>query len=307
MHIAILDTDVPVPTVYAKDGLYSTRFRTLLRAAASRLKQSHTIPNDTTVHTSAYDTSHGVYPPDETLRTSKSTSPNDTDNNTVIDAILITGSVKGVYDTESWIKQLGTYIRHVFDSFPLVKIFGSCFGHQAIANVLLSDSVRVEKCPLGRETGIVPIALDERFCQLVPHFVADREGDDSGNERRRKRELRLQLVHGDWVVPREYPASGTGTGTGMGTLPEPWVNLGSSDICPIQGLYYPGRVFSLQGHFEFDSFINRETVRTFGSWLGWDSSVVEGFVEQIDISTREGGDDDDSNVAAEAVLLFFLS
>lgn len=130
-------------------------------------------------------------------------------------------------------------------------------------------------------------------------------GDDSGNERRRTRELRLQLVHGDWVVPREYPASGTGAG-----LPEPWVNLGSSDICPIQGLYYPGRVFTLQGHFEFDSFINRETVRAVGNRLGWDSSDVEGFVEQIDVSAREGGDDDDdddSHVAAEAVLLFFLS
>lgn len=48
MHVAVLDTDVPVPQVYAKHGLYSTRFRTLLQAAAARLKQTGMIP-DTTI------------------------------------------------------------------------------------------------------------------------------------------------------------------------------------------------------------------------------------------------------------------
>lgn len=307
MHIAIFDTDVPVPAVYTKHGLYSTRFRTLLQAAATRLKQSGTVPNDTTIHTSAYDTSHGVYPLDENLRSS-STSSSANDNN-IIDGILITGSANAAYDNEPWIKLLETYIQHVFDNFPRVKIFGSCFGHQAVADVLLSDSVRVEKCPLGRETGIVPITLDERFCHSMPHFVAHRENDHSGNNRRTNRQLRLQLVHGDWVVPREYSPSDSGTGTGTGTeLPGPWVNLGSTDICPIQGLYYPGRVFSLQGHFEFDTFINRESVREFGRRLGWDTALVEKHVEQINLSAREGADDDDdSNVAAEAVVLFFLS
>lgn len=35
MHIAVLDTDVPVPAVYSTRGLYSIQFRTLLQAAAT--------------------------------------------------------------------------------------------------------------------------------------------------------------------------------------------------------------------------------------------------------------------------------
>lgn len=295
MHVAVLDTDVPVPQVYAKHGLYGTRFRTLLQAAAARLKQTGMIPDTTIVHTTAYDACHGVYPAEQNLRT----SPNGGDVNT-IDAILITGSVKAIYDGEPWMDVLQQYIQHVFDRYPLVKIFGSCFGHQAIADVLLRGSVRVEKCPMGHEAGIVPIALDERFCQAVPHVVAPRQNDESGNKRRKNRLLRLQLVHGDWVVPKEYPAGGA--------LPPPWLNLGSTEMCPVHGLYYPGRVLTLQGHFEFDSSVNSQTVRDFGARLGWESSVLDSWLQQINISAREGrDDDDDSQAAAEVVLLFFLS
>lgn len=296
MHIAVFDTDNPVPKVFAKHGLYSTRFRKLLQAAAGRLKQSGTIPSDTIVTTSAYDTCHGVFPLEENLRTSASTG----DINT-IDAILISGSAKAIYDGEPWMTELHHYIQHVFDKYPLVKIFGSCFGHQAIASALLGDSVRVEKCPLGVEAGIVPITLDEQFCQSVPHILAPREGDESGNERRKNRLLRLQLVHGDWVVPKSYPESTA--------LPEPWVNLGSTEICPVHGLYFPKRVLSFQGHFEFSSEVNRESVKEFGIRLGWESSLLDTRLRQINVSAREGqddNDDDDSLVAAEVVLMFFL-
>lgn len=308
MHIAILDTDIPVPTVYATYGLYSTRFRSLLRAAAARLHhQSQDFPKDTDIHTTAYDTVHGVYPPEQNLRTTAQIRGGDDIN--VIDAVLITGSVSSVYDKprEPWIGQLEAYIRRLFASFPQVKIFGSCFGHQIIAEALLAQpetGIRVAKCPAGYEVGIAPITLDKRFCEAVPHFVRDREADANGNERRKRREMRLQFVHGDWVT-----TSGCDKGSQETTdLPEPWLNLGSTAKCPIQGLYYPGRVLTFQGHFEFDSFINRESVTEFGKRLGWDPAAVEGLVAHVDISTQDEGqdDDDDSKLAAEAVVLFFM-
>jgi GMP synthase (glutamine-hydrolysing) len=38
-------------------------------------------------------------------------------------------------------------------------------------------------------------------------------------------------------------------------LPEGAVNLGFSDVCEYQGIYIPGRVFTLQGHPEFNETI----------------------------------------------------
>lgn len=330
MHVAIFDTDLPVPVVYASHGLYSTRFRTLLRAAAARLdKESQT---ETEIHTSSYDVVHGVYPAEENLRTADSDSNgngnghgNGKDINT-IDAIIITGSLSAVYDKheQPWIAQLERYIRRVFDWFPRVRVFGSCFGHQIIAEALLAGTdtdtetagsgrgrswVRVEKCPAGSEVGIEPIALDPRFCAAVPQLVRERKSDPTGDDRRRRAELRVQLVHGDWVTSSSTTStSGPGPGPGP-ALPAPWLNVGSSPKCPVQGLYHPGRVLSLQGHFEFDAFINRETVREFGRRLAWDVRVVEGFVASVDVSAREDedeDDDDDSQAVAEAVVLFFL-
>jgi CRISPR/Cas system CMR-associated protein Cmr3 (group 5 of RAMP superfamily) len=39
------------------------------------------------------------------------------------------------------------------------------------------------------------------------------------------------------------------------SVPKDAVNLGYSPICEVQGLYIPGRVFSVQAHPEFSGFI----------------------------------------------------
>lgn len=44
-------------------------------------------------------------------------------------------------------------------------------------------------------------------------------------------------------------------------VPKGLVNLGSSPVCEIQGLYQPGRIFSLQAHPEFDDFIMPEIMQ----------------------------------------------
>lgn len=38
-------------------------------------------------------------------------------------------------------------------------------------------------------------------------------------------------------------------------VPDGCVNLGSTPICKIQGLYMPGRILTVQGHPEYDEFV----------------------------------------------------
>ena len=102
-------------------------------------------------------------------------------------------------------------------------------------------------------------------------------------------------------------AAATTTDEAAVPLPTPWMNIGSSMLCPIQGLYYPGRVLSYQGHFEFDTFTNRELCGEFGRRNNWTAPVVAAYIQQIERALVPGQEeeDDDSKVAAEVVLLFF--
>jgi GMP synthase - Glutamine amidotransferase domain len=89
-------------------------------------------------------------------------------------------------------------------------------------------------------------------------------------------------------------------------LPEPWLNIGSSIKCPIQGLYKPGHVLTLQGHFEFDAFATAELCHKFANQFNWPADLLASHLENIRRSVVPGkDDDDDSKIAAEAVLLFF--
>lgn len=292
MHIALLDVDAPVPAVYRTRGLYSSQFRHLLKCAADRLHH----PVASSFHTTAFDVVGGNLPPLESLLTISAT-PNNEQNEAPnplarpIDAILITGSGAAAYDSDghAWIAPLQSFIRTVYDNFPHVKLFGSCFGHQIIAQALLSPAVRVERAVPhnGGEMGLFSVNLSQEF---VERFAVLKTLSPPC--------LRLQMVHGDWVIPA----------TGK-TLPEGWMNIGSSERCPVQGLYKPGRVLTYQGHFEFDVFVTRETIIEFGRRLGWDEGVVKGYLETTE-KGREGcaegqEDNDESKVAAEVVLLFF--
>ena len=128
MHIAILDTDVPVPAVYTTRGLYSTQFRTLLQAAANRLNARNDSKID--IQTSAYDAVGGVLPPLNRLRASENNNNNnenkELDDQDIIDGILVTGSANASYekDTKPWIANLEVYLREVYEQFPAVRMLG---------------------------------------------------------------------------------------------------------------------------------------------------------------------------------------
>ena len=146
--------------------------------------------------------------------------------------------------------------------------------------------------------GIQPITLKEEFKKHFPPLA-------------RTEPFRIQLIHGDVVVPK-FESGQTQTQQqqqqqGGIALPSPWMNIGSSSACDIQGLYVPGRILTFQGHFEFDAWLNAELCREFGRRGGWDPSLIEEYVRDIEKSVVPGqeDDDDDSKAAAEAVILFF--
>lgn len=306
IHVAVLDADIPCLSVYKERGLYSSQFRVLLQAAATRLNKSA----DTTlqhgplvVNVTAFDAVGKTLPPLETLRNSPKTpaEPHAGGPLGPIDAILITGSASSAYEDLPWIHELQAFIQSVHADYPHVKIFGSCFGHQIIAQALLSkdetsleSSFHVVHSQAGFEMGIQPITLDPSFTARFPPLARASAMNP----------FRIQLIHGDRVVPT--PEAVAATGETDVSLPAPWCNIGSSAQCAIQGLYNPGRVLTYQGHFEFDTFVNGELSQEFGRRANWPADVVAGYLELINRSLVPGmDDDDDSKAAAEAVLLFF--
>lgn len=73
--------------------------------------------------------------------------------------------------------------------------------------------------------------------------------------------------------------------------------MGQTEKCELQGVWEKGRVLTLQGHAEFDEFVNGETLKVFGK--GWDEGVLEAALRGV-----EGVDD--AVWVAGVMLRFFL-
>ncbi|KAF2127017.1 class I glutamine amidotransferase-like protein [Dothidotthia symphoricarpi CBS 119687] len=260
IRICMLNADIPVPNVFAQRApTYGRIFHGLIRDAALRVA-----PN-VTIQSVDYDVRSGEYPAglDE------------------FDSIAVTGSASSTYDDLEWIRRLDQYLLDVYFNHPRIKMFGSCFGHQLICQSLLREyGARVESDPNGWELGVQEVTLKKRFHDAMNlHWRFDRLKD-------MPEKMRLQFVHHDHVV---IPS--------LNTLPNSWMTLGYTKHCAIQGVYQPGRVLTFQGHFEFDKFVNSETIKFF--FAPWKKEEVERILETVDA-------DDDSLAAAEIVLSFLL-
>ncbi|KAJ8115875.1 hypothetical protein OPT61_g2569 [Boeremia exigua] len=255
LHIAVFNTDLPVPSVSTQlASTYGQIFHTLLTAAASR-----THPH-LKVTSTEYDTRALEYP----------------DSLADVDLILITGSIHSAYENLPWIHRLESYIITTYRDFPRVKWFGSCFGHQIICQALLKGcGVRVDAEARGWEVGVKEMTLDAGF---RAEFA--RRGLEVPEK------MKLQFVHGDSVVVPD-----------LGALPGDWSVMGSTEWCANQGMMEAGRVLTFQGHFEFDRFVNSETIKTF---------FARKAPEWLEDSLRAVDADDDSEFAAEMVLHFAM-
>ncbi|KAH7070345.1 class I glutamine amidotransferase-like protein [Paraphoma chrysanthemicola] len=259
LRICMLNADVPVPAVAAdRAPTYGQIFHQLLSAAARQTSPEIEITSqDFDVMKEVYPVSLANY-----------------------DAIIISGSANSAYDDLPWVHKLNDYVLDVYRNEPRIKIFGSCFGHQLMCQSLLSSrGAKVEPDPKGWEIGVQNITLHDRFRTV---FGKSKEtGFDSIAS-----SIRLQFVHHDHVV---LPTSES--------LPPTWMTVGSTEHCAVQGVYEPGRILTLQGHFEFDKFINMETVMFF--FPKWEPEVLGPHLEAIDA-------EDDAVAAAKIVIRFLL-
>jgi GMP synthase-like glutamine amidotransferase len=130
------------------------------------------------------------------------------------DAYLVTGSIKGVYDDDPWIGQLGAFIRRAFGSGK--KLVGICFGHQIIAHSL---GGRAEKSAKGWGAGRKTFNLQARKPWLTPW-----QGD-----------LALYFLHQDQVTA--LPAGGE--------------RLAGNGFCPNVMYAIGDQVLGIQGHPEY--------------------------------------------------------
>lgn len=262
----MLNADAPVPVVAAERApTYGRIFHNLLSsAAANTFPTRHPSTYPIKITSTDFDVTKNEYPASVAE----------------FDAIIISGSANSAYDELPWIRKLARWTKEVYENEPSVKIFGSCFGHQLVCQALLEDyGVRVEKDPEGWELGVKEITLHHQFCDEFFGIGEDGRSENGGK-------MKLQFVHHDHVVIPDLEA-----------LPRSWVTLGSTQHCAIQGMYEPGRVLTFQGHFEFDRFINGETIKYF--FPNWQPKVLEETLDAIDA-------DDDSVTAAGMVLRFFL-
>lgn len=288
----MLNADTSTPNTYANMGTFGDILYRVLVEAAWRVDKRLTIKH------SVFDIVEGEYP----------------GSLLDFDVVMVTASAASSYHNRPWIRTLENYIVRLYKDLPGVKIFGSCFGHHLICQALLKEhGLRVGKSPKGWEIGINHVALTHDFRQAFVTSVRrhstsgfdrrvgrlpspDDDGTDGSGARfpdgstvfEAPQMVRLQFVHEDQVIMPAMTIS----------LPAPWVLLGSTEHCAVQGIYQPGRVLTLQGHFEFDKFESQQTRRIFGAKSG----------SEAEMSDSHGGDMkeemDDGYLVAEMVIRF---
>lgn len=133
-----------------------------------------------------------------------------------LDAVLITGSPAGVYDTLPWMDPLRDFIRRAHDRGT--RMVGICFGHQIIADALGGEVRKSEKgWGLGRH--VYDVVPDQ------PHFAPGVE------------KLAIACSHQDQVI----------------TPPPTAKVILRNAFAPNAGLSYAGgTILSFQPHPEFE-------------------------------------------------------
>lgn len=299
IHVAVFDVDIPARQLYEARGLYSAQFRSILQEAAARLSEtSPAINNHISITVTPYDIRGCHYPDFHLLRGHPAQERHLVSN--PIDAVLITGGSPAVYELphSPWMQVLEKFILAIYNDYPEVRLMGTCFGHQLISHALVrvpddpNHNIYVEKCPLGCEVGIYAVQLGNEFIQSFPLALGHLP----------QGQIRLQMFHGDRVIAVEKGTAVTLSNSPPVYLPAPWINIGGTPICPVQGLYNPGRVLTVQGHYEMDAFGMQKTYIESAPAMGWNESKLALFLEQVgpDLEKRA----DNAKAFASAVVFF---
>ncbi|CAR25133.1 Glutamine amidotransferase type-1 domain-containing protein [Lachancea thermotolerans] len=139
--------------------------------------------------------------------------------------LYITGSDYDAHDLETgWINKLRQFLRVMLHEPGYPPMTGVCFGHQIIATTM---GCKVAPNPAGHEGGIAHLAVTDSAVEAGLFQKPEFDGPT--------KELYLSELHNDIVHE----------------VPEGYINIASSEKCPIQGLYKKGLALTFQGHPEF--------------------------------------------------------
>lgn len=134
------------------------------------------------------------------------------------DVYVITGSPRGVYDSDKWIAGLSEFIHDAYHTG--VKLVGICFGHQILANALGGCTEKSEK---SWGLGLKPFDIFRGKPWMVDQ----------------PKTCSLYFIHQDQVVQ----------------LPPNAELLGGSDFCPNALFVIGNQVLGIQGYPEFTAEI----------------------------------------------------
>ena len=159
------------------------------------------------------------------------------------DAYVITGSPRGVYDTDLWIGLLSQFMRDSYNEG--IKLVGICFGHQILAHALGGCA---EKSGKGRGFGLksFDISRSKAWMNCKADYCS------------------LYFAHQDQVVK----------------LPPGAELLGGNSFCPVAFYEIDNQVLGIQGHPEFSVSIMRDLLPVFKKELT--PSVYEESVRSLE-------------------------
>jgi len=212
VRIALLKCGDLKGKAYEKNGGYNLLYNNWLKAS---LPLADPLNNKFTLD--CYDVVQGFYP-----------------NESLYDCLMLTGSAATAHEDVQWINKLVSYIAHVVENKPEIKIVGICFGQQIIARALGGECV-----PNGEtwELGPTQIQLTDIGKQIFGSYDT----------------LSIQQMHRDHV-----PA-----------LPPSFHLLASTPVSLIQGMVRfssganpttgtplpPIHIITTQGHPEFNESV----------------------------------------------------
>ncbi|KAL4889888.1 Aldehyde/histidinol dehydrogenase [Aspergillus ambiguus] len=173
------------------------------------------------------------------------------------DVLLLTGSKHDAFADTPWIISLTTYIADIFQQTQKA-IIGICFGHQIIARAL---GARVGRSTTGWEVAVESVTLN-----------------DTGKDLFGKDILYIHQMHRD--IAYEVPPG--------------CVNLGSSPKCEVQGLYIPRRILTVQGHPEYNEFVETKLLEARHSQGIFDDALFADGMARV-------GQGHDGRVVAKAI------
>ncbi|KAF2025808.1 class I glutamine amidotransferase-like protein [Setomelanomma holmii] len=216
VRMLVLETDEPHPDTQKEKGSFGDILNELLREAGEAHSPALGIE---TAMQYIVEPEGGQIPKKEEITED-------------IQAILITGSEWDAHGDDEWIHKLIDLIKYLWVHRPDIRFTGVCFGHQILCRMLGSE--------------VAPAANREWELSHSPIILSD-IGRTLFDLSKTEDRIHLHQMHIDHVV--KPPSTSTTDLLPKGTKVHAW---GTSEHTGVQGVYIQKRLFTTQGHMEFN-------------------------------------------------------